>query len=121
MSCVTSSGRQLVLASIIGKGAEGTIYEVEGDGAIAVKIYTDGNGLGRLPKLSAMITDRLHERTSFVAFPIETVTANRDFAGFTMRKVARSRPLFQLCITSDRKSEFPDANFREPRHSSGEP
>jgi DNA-binding helix-hairpin-helix protein with protein kinase domain len=112
MAFVTSSGRRLAPASILGKGAEGTIYNVQGDGAIAVKIYTDGNGLGRLPKLSAMIADRLHQRTPFVAFPIETVTANGNFAGFTMRKVASSRPLFQLCITSDRKSEFPDANFR---------
>jgi DNA-binding helix-hairpin-helix protein with protein kinase domain len=112
MSCVTTSGRRLALGSIIGKGAEGIIYDVEGDGAIAVKIYTDGNVVGRLPKLSAMIANRLHERTPFVAFPIETVTTNGRFAGFTMRKVASSRPLFQLCITSDRKSDFPDANFR---------
>ena len=112
MAFVTSSGRRLALVSILGKGAEGTIYNVEGDEATAVKIYTDGNGLGRLPKIRAMIADRLHQRTPFVAFPIEAVSANGNFAGFTMRKVATSRPLFQLCITIDRKSEFPDANFR---------
>jgi DNA-binding helix-hairpin-helix protein with protein kinase domain len=64
-----------------------------------------------------MITDRLHERSRFVAFPIEVVNANGAFAGFTMRKVVNSIPLFQLCITSDRKSEFPDANFRFMVHA----
>lgn len=109
---VTTSGRRLALAGILGKGGEGTIFNVEGDEDTAVKIYTDGNGQARFPKIRAMIGDRLHERTRFVAFPMEVVTANGNFAGFTMRKVARSTPLFQLCITSDRKSEFPDANFR---------
>jgi DNA-binding helix-hairpin-helix protein with protein kinase domain len=70
------------------------------------------NEFGRLPKLRVMIADRLHQSTSFAAFPVETVTANGNFAGFTMRKVASSRPLFQLCLTSDRRLEFPDANFR---------
>jgi DNA-binding helix-hairpin-helix protein with protein kinase domain len=112
MAFITSSGRCLVLASILGRGGEGTIYNVEGDNALAVKIYTDGNQLGRLPKLRVMIADRLHQRSSFAAFPVETVTANGNFAGFTMRKVASSRPLFQLCLTSDRRLEFPDANFR---------
>ena len=57
-----------------------------------------------------MIADRLSERTPFVAFPIETVTANATFAGFTMRKAIGARPMHQLC--SPEKGEFPDANFR---------
>jgi len=105
-----------VLGNVLGRGAEGTIYNVEGDGAIAVKIYNDNQGPPRLPKLRTMIADRLYERTSFVAFPIEIVTENGNVVGFTMRKVADSKPLFLLCITSDRKSEFPDANFRFLTH-----
>src|SRR5438094_10318411 len=107
MALVTNSGRRLTLAGTLGKGAEGTIYNIEGEPTVAVKVYTDGNARSRLPKLAAMIADQLHQRTPFVAFPIETVTENGAFAGFTMRKVAASKPLFQLCLGSDRKVEFP--------------
>jgi DNA-binding helix-hairpin-helix protein with protein kinase domain len=109
---MTSSGRRLQLAKVLGKGGEGTIYHVEGDGSIAVKLYTDGKGLQRRDKINAMISDRLHERTPFVAFPIETVIANGSFAGFTMRKAVGAKPMHQLCTPGDRKTEFPDANFR---------
>src|ERR1700730_5521459 len=59
-----------------------------------------------------MIADKLFERTSFVAFPIEEVTAKGVFAGFTMRQVVAAKLLHQLCTPGDRKIEFPTANFR---------
>lgn len=109
---LTSGGRRLHLGRVLGKGGEGTIYHVEDDNKIAVKIYTDGKGPGRQPKLSAMIADRLNERSPFVAFPIETVSANGAFVGFTMRKAFDARLMHQLCSPGDRKAVFPDANFR---------
>jgi DNA-binding helix-hairpin-helix protein with protein kinase domain len=112
MTFVTSSGRRITLSRILGRGAEGIIYGVDEDAAVAAKIYTDGEASSRLPKLRAMIDDRLYEHTSLMAFPIETVSEDGRFAGFTMRKVANSKPLFQLYIPVDRKTEFPDANFR---------
>jgi DNA-binding helix-hairpin-helix protein with protein kinase domain len=119
----TSSGRRVQLGKVIGKGGEGTIFHVEGDNSVAVKIYTDGKELElasdraqclreRLGKVNAMIADRLHERLPFVAFPIETVNANGAFAGFTMRKVVGAKPMHQLCTPGDRKTEFPEVNFR---------
>lgn len=65
---MTARGRRLQLGNVLGKGGEGKIFHVEGDSTIAVKIYTDGKGLERQPKLDAMIADRLSERTPFVAF-----------------------------------------------------
>jgi DNA-binding helix-hairpin-helix protein with protein kinase domain len=40
------------------------------------------------------------------------VTANGAFAGFTMRKAVGAKLMHQLCTPGDRKTEFPDANFR---------
>jgi DNA-binding helix-hairpin-helix protein with protein kinase domain len=108
----TSSGRRLQLGQVIGKGGEATIFHVEGDDSIAIKLYSDGKELRRLEKVNAMISDRLYERFPFVAFPIDTISANGAFAGFTMRKVIGAKPMHQLCTPGDRKSEFPDANFR---------
>jgi DNA-binding helix-hairpin-helix protein with protein kinase domain len=109
---MTSSGRRLQLGKILEKGGEAKIFHVEGDSSIAIKIYTDGRELDRRGKLNAMIADRLHERTRFVAFPLEMVTANGAFAGFTMRKAVCAKLMHQLCTPGDRKTEFPDANFR---------
>jgi DNA-binding helix-hairpin-helix protein with protein kinase domain len=109
---MTSSGRRLQLGKVLGKGGEAKIFHVEGDSSIAIKIYTDGKELERRGKLNAMIADRLHERTPFVAFPLETVTANGAFAGFTMRKAVGAKLMHQLCTPGDRKTEFPDAKFR---------
>lgn len=108
----TPSGRALQLGRVLGKGAEAKIFNVEADGSLAVKIYTDGRALERRDKVAAMIADRLLERAPFVAFPIETVMANGAFAGFTMRKAVDAKLMHQLCSPVDRKVEFPDANFR---------
>jgi DNA-binding helix-hairpin-helix protein with protein kinase domain len=109
---MTSSGRRLQLGKVLGRGGEAKIFHVEDDSSIAVKIYTDGKELDRRGKVNAMIADRLHNRTPFVAFPLETVTANGAFAGFTMRKAVGAKLMHQLCTPGDRKTEFPDANFR---------
>lgn len=109
---MTSTGRRLVLGQVLGKGGEATIYYAEGDPSAAIKIYTDGNQMARRAKIDAMVADRLHERTPFVAFPVESVSTNGAFSGFTMRRAIDVRPMHQLCSPGDRKAEFPNANFR---------
>jgi DNA-binding helix-hairpin-helix protein with protein kinase domain len=109
---VTSSGRQLQLGKVLGKGGEARIYHVLNDSSIAVKIYTDGKAADRREKVNAMISDGLCNRTPFVAFPLEVVSSKATFVGFTMRKAVGAKPLHQLCTPGDRKVEFPDANFR---------
>ena len=109
---VTSSGRRIQLGKLLGKGGEANIFHVEGDGTIALKLYTDGKALKRQPKVNALIADHLRSHTSIVAFPIEIVNVNGVFAGFTMKKANGAKPMHQLCTPGDRKSEFPNANFR---------
>ena len=85
------SGRHLRLGTILGKGGEGTIFHVDGDASLAVKIYTNGSEATKLPKIRAMLTDRLADKTSFVAFPLDVVQANGRFVGFVMRKAPASK------------------------------
>lgn len=108
----TAAGVNLRLGKVLGKGGEGTIFHVEDDASLALKVYTDGKQRERLPKLQAMIASKLSSRTALVSFPLDTVYTNGAFVGFTMRKAVGSKPLFSLCISSDRKNEFPDANYR---------
>ena len=108
----TASGVNLRLGKVLGKGGEGTIFHIEDDASLALKVYTDGKQHERLAKLQAMIASRLSNRTSLVSFPLDTAHSNGAFVGFTMRKAVGSKPLFSLCISSDRKNEFPDASYR---------
>lgn len=108
----TQDGRLLRLGRLLGKGGEGEIYDLADDPSLAVKLYTDGREDERLPKLRAMVADKLVEQAPFVAFPQDLVLADGRFAGFLMRRVAGSRPLFKLCLTADRKAEFPAATYR---------
>jgi DNA-binding helix-hairpin-helix protein with protein kinase domain len=109
---VTTTGLRLRLGKTIGKGGEGQIFQLDSDHPFAVKLYTDGKAVDRRDKINAMISDKLYERTPFVAFPIEAVTSKGAFAGFTMRQAIGVKPLHQLCTPGDRKTEFPAANFR---------
>jgi DNA-binding helix-hairpin-helix protein with protein kinase domain len=109
---VTTTGLRLRLGKTIGKGGEGQIFQLDSDHPFAVKLYTDGKAVDRRDKINAMISDKLYERTPFVAFPIEAVTSKGAFAGFTMRQAIGAKPLHQLCTPGDRKTEFPAANFR---------
>ncbi len=109
---VTTSGHRLRLVKTLGKGGEGKIFQIEGDRPFAVKLYVDGKAAERREKVSAMISDRLYERSPFVAFPIEAVTSKGAFVGFTMRQAVGAKPLHQLCTPGDRKAEFPTASFK---------
>jgi hypothetical protein len=95
---VTASGRLLRLGRLFGKGGEAEIFHVDDDAAIAVKLYTDGKEVERLPKVRAMIADKMNEKTSLVAFPLETVLSNGRFVGFTMRSTLFLREA--LCFFS---------------------
>nr|WP_279308118.1 hypothetical protein [Niveispirillum sp. BGYR6] len=101
-------------AAVLGKGGEGTVFHVDGDASIAAKIYTDGKHLDRRDKVSTMVANALHSRSSLAAFPIDTLHANDtgDFVGFTMKKVGGVRPIHELYSPGSRRIEFPKADFR---------
>lgn len=109
----TISGRRIRVTSIIGKGGEGTVFNVDADKDIAAKIYTDGKHLERRDKISAMVNTELHKRSTLVAFPIEMLLGEHgEFVGFTMRKAGMVKPIHELYAPGSRKMEFPKADFR---------
>jgi uncharacterized protein len=60
-----------------------------------------------------MVARRLSERSPLIAFPVESLfTPQRDFCGFTMRRVVDSWKIFELCVPKSRRQSFPDADYR---------
>lgn len=110
---LTSTGISVRLGSVLGRGAEGIVREVEGVPDRAAKIFLPGKAKVRHDKIVAMIAARWHSTSNFVAFPIEALfdPSTKAFAGFTMRKAAGHRPVHQLYSPTDRKSKFPSAQY----------
>lgn len=109
----TGSNRALRTTSVLGRGGEGTVFNIEGQPDLAAKIYTDGKHLARRDKIAAMVANELHKTSPLVAFPIETLKGDGgDFIGFTMRKVSGVRPVHELYAPGSRKVQFPKADYR---------
>ena len=107
------SGQPARLGKRIGAGGEGDVYFVDGRANEAVKLYKDGLRDQREAKVRAMVSGRLSERTSLVAFPLEVATdSSGRFAGFAMRLVSACRPIHELYGPKSRKIQFPKADYR---------
>ncbi len=109
----TAAGKQVVIGKELGKGGEGTVYQLEGDQKIAVKLYHQGQAAERRDKVTAMVSARWHSTTPYVAFPIDLlINPTGNFVGFTMRRVGHQRPIHNLYSPTSRRTTFPKADFR---------
>jgi DNA-binding helix-hairpin-helix protein with protein kinase domain len=106
------NGRSIILGTELGKGGEGIVYEVQGDAALAAKIYHKDKAAERQQKIEAIVAAQWHKTTSCVAFPIDALlSAQGQFLGFTMARIARNKPIHDLYSPTSRKTSFPRANF----------
>src|SRR6516225_7660912 len=104
----TPSGRKLLLGKQLGKGGEGTVYEVDGDPSIAAKIYHPQIANQRQDKILAITRAKWHTTAPNVAFPIDSLlSASGTFSGFTMRRVGGHKPVHTLYSPTSRKTDFP--------------
>lgn len=79
----------------LGKGGEGTVYEVEGMSGYVLKIYaSEKRNEERLHKLTAMLASPLpDDAISQVTWPVDIVSENRAFMGYVMPKAAGGEEL----------------------------
>jgi DNA-binding helix-hairpin-helix protein with protein kinase domain len=106
-------GQALALGKRIGKGGEGEVYAHATAQDLAVKLYTLKDLKQRDAKISAMIKNKLAEKTKLVSFPKEVVSrSDGKFAGFVMQRVVDHKPLFELYSPGTRKQNFPRADYR---------
>ena len=106
----TASGARVVLGPEIGRGGEGTVYEVVGAPDLVAKVYTDGRADDRREKIEAMAAAGLHRQASHISFPIDVLLGGKGaFVGFTMRRIKGALPVHQLWGSRDRQEKFPDA------------
>jgi DNA-binding helix-hairpin-helix protein with protein kinase domain len=108
----TQNGRAIALGAELGNGGEGVVYEVQADAAVAAKIYHRDKRAKRQQKVEAIVAAQLCKTTSRVAFPIDALfDSGNQFLGFTMARIARTKPIHNLYSPTSRKTSFPQATF----------
>ena len=90
-------------SDIIGKGGEGTVYDLPSKTGYVLKSYKPEK---RTPELEAKIKAMLARPISgdalnMVAWPVDIVYENNRFAGFVMPKAGKSEPINALYKAND--------------------
>jgi DNA-binding helix-hairpin-helix protein with protein kinase domain len=105
-------GAAAPLGKPLGRGGEGDVYALANRSDVAIKVYKPELRGSREAKVRAMVSARLADKSTLVAFPASTATdARGSFAGFAMRLVSGYRPIHQLYSPKSRKYEFPKATY----------
>ncbi len=110
----TSTGKELSLGLTLGKGGEGTVHQINGDPHRVAKVYhaiPDGD---RQEKLRVMASLGDADIRKFVAWPVETLHAQRGgpVRGFIMPIASAYVPVHQLYNPGHRKQEQPQLSWK---------
>ena len=96
----------------IGKGGEGEVFAISNMPGFALKTYFPGIVAEREKKIRAMVSARLADNASMVAFPHQVAVDGRGaFAGFVMRLVEKHKEIHELQTPSSRQKHFPKADY----------
>jgi DNA-binding helix-hairpin-helix protein with protein kinase domain len=96
----------------LGKGGEGTVYDLFGNSTQVLKIYTEPLTAQKLRKLNLMAGMLNAEIEAYAAWPADVVVDSYNKpAGFVMKKLVDYYPLHMLFSPMDRKKIFPDKGY----------
>lgn len=112
-SFVTSTGKTIEVGRELGKGGEGSVYEVIANHLWVAKLYSAHHQPDALKqaKLRFMATTVDEELPRFTAWPQEILhkTANGPIVGFLMPKVRGRVPIHTLYSPAHRRQDYPQA------------
>lgn len=101
-------GQQFQLMKKIGSGGEAEVWTIKGSSNVA-KIYKNKKRtLQQEAKLKAMVADRYINTN--IAWPVDLLYEQNQFAGFLMPYVHGSVPIFHFYNPVQRKKEYPSIN-----------
>lgn len=116
-SIFKANGEAIQLGKVLGKGGEGTVYEISGaNSQFVAKIYNKPIDIDKKNKLHYMTSFRTNGVESVSAWPIETIHTTSDksissICGFVMRKIVECQPIHTLFSANDRKQHFPKMSW----------
>jgi len=114
MKLIDSEGQSIQLGNCIGKGGEGSVYEVDGHPSLVAKVYHQTP----LPeeqccKLELMVARRTDQLSKIAAWPesILRQASSNEPCGILMPKVNKARHLHELYGTTNRRMHFPEVRW----------
>jgi DNA-binding helix-hairpin-helix protein with protein kinase domain len=109
-----SQGRRISLGSVLGKGGEGTIYELKDTAGTVAKVYARALSQDRSDKIRIMPGMRTDALAKFTAWPVDLLIMKRTMQpiGLLMRRIANSKNVHHLYGPKSRLQDFPRADWR---------
>ncbi len=111
---VDAGGRVISLGPQLGKGGEGTVYEVHERSAAVAKIYHQPTlDPATVAKLTALVTLRSPELSAIAAWPESILyrQAGGQPCGILLPKIAAARQLHELYGSANRRLHFPKVHW----------
>jgi DNA-binding helix-hairpin-helix protein with protein kinase domain len=108
----TSTGKSIQVGKELGKGGEGSVYELPATPHRVAKLYNTNHqpDAQKQAKLRFMAATANKELLNYVAWPEETLhsTPNGSVVGFLMSKVCGRAPIHMLYSPAHRRKDYPD-------------
>ncbi len=96
----------------LGKGGEGTVYELTSHSDLVLKLYNDPLSKEKIEKLTLMVSVASPEILAYAAWPSAlAINDSGAVCGFVMRKLTGYVPLHNVFGPMDRKKMFPDKGY----------
>ena len=112
VQALDTAGRPVRLGREIGRGGEGTVYELEGRADRVAKLYFKQPDANHAAKLAAMAGAAEERLLRVAAWPTETLRSPTGAViGFVMPRVVGHKPVFQLYGPKLRLQAFPKADW----------
>lgn len=112
-----ASGR-VALGRELGRGGEGTVYEITDQPDLVAKIYHSAPPPEKADKLLAMLQIATPKVLSLTAWPRDVLRGpDGRVQGLLMSKVAGYKDIHSLYGPKSRRAEFPDANWKHLIHA----
>lgn len=110
---VRGSQGHVQLGKQLGRGGEGSVYEVAGNANLAAKIYASPASAERSSKLLAMAQVRTPALEQLTAWPLDVLKSpDGKVRGFVMVNLHGSKDIHKLYSPKSRLAEFPSADWR---------
>lgn len=110
---LSREGKSVQLASEIGRGGEGAVFEIAGRPSQVAKIYSAPPDEPKVRKLDAMVQSASPEICRVAAWPNDLLLDGKGkLRGFVMPRVSARRQIHELYSPKSRFDAFPDVDFR---------
>ena len=108
---VTSKGAPVQVGRELGRGGEGSVFEVPSMPGQVAKIYHKPQDTKKQAKLSFMAESADQQLLNYVAWPQETLHRARGgpVVGFLMPKVSGKDPIHMVYSPAHRRQDYPKA------------